>query len=87
MLSGLSPKAAAEKIHLPFALETIYRLRRKLRQGLDLIRTRLCREQSPPVSTHSDPLLQTEEHLRLVFSGSNCPPADFQLSFQLPFLS
>ena len=86
VLAGLSFKAAVEKLRLPFALETVYRLRRGLRRGLALVRTQLCREQSPPVSTHTDPLLQTVEHLRAVFSGSGCPPADFQLHFQRPFL-
>jgi hypothetical protein len=70
LLAGLSFKAAAEK----------------LRQCLASVRTRLCREQSPPVSSQADPLLQTMEHLRVVFSGSDCPPADFQLHFQRPFL-
>jgi hypothetical protein len=86
LLAGLSFKAAAEKLRLPFALETVYRLRRELRQCLASVRTRLCREQSPPVSSQADPLLQTMEHLRVVFSGSDCPPADFQLHFQRPFL-
>lgn len=86
VLAGLSLKAAAEKLRLPFALETVYRLRRGLRQGLASVRTRLCREQSPPASAHADPLLQTVEHLRRVFSCSLCPPADFQLHFQHPLL-
>ena len=85
-LAGLSLKAAAEKIGLPFALETFYRLGRSLRQGLDRVRTRLCGKQSPPVSAHADPLLQTAEHLQSVFPGSPCPPTDFQLLFQQPFL-
>lgn len=86
VLAGLSIKAAAEKLRLPFALETVYRLRRGLRQGLAAVRTRLCREQSPPVGTPTDPLLQTVEHLRVVFSDSACPPAAFQRHFQRPFL-
>ena len=86
VLAGLSFKAAAEKVRLPFALETVYRLRRGLRQCLASVRTRLCREQSPPVSSQTDPLLQTVEHLRAVFPGSSCPPAEFQLHFQRPFL-
>jgi hypothetical protein len=86
VLAGLSIKAAAEKLRLPFALETVYRLRRGLRRCLASVRTRLCREQSPPVSTHTDPLLQTVEHLRAVFRDSECPPAAFQLRFQHPFL-
>jgi len=87
VLAGLSFKAAAEKLRLPFALETVYRLRRGLRQCLASVRTRLCREQSPPVSGQADPLLQTVEHLRLVFSDSECPPAAFQLHFQRSFLN
>lgn len=86
VLAGLSLKAAAEKVRLPFALETIYRLRRRLRRGLDQVRTRLCREQSPPVSTHTDPLMQTVEHLQAVFPDSACPLVAFQLHFQRPFL-
>src|SRR5271169_2211380 len=84
LLAGFSLKAAAEKLRLPFALETIFRLRRGLHRRLDALRTRLCREQSPPASTHPDPLRQTVEHLQTVFAGSPCPPADFQLRFQQP---
>jgi len=86
LLAGLSLKAAAEKLGLPFALETVCQLRRKLRRGLDRLRTLLCREQQPPRSEHPDPLLQTVEHLRAVFPGSDCPPARFQLHFQRPLL-
>lgn len=86
LLAGFSLKAAVEKVRLPFALETMYRLRRGLGRRLDAVRTRLCREQTPPVSAHADPLLQTVEHLQLVFARSACPPADFQLQFQYPFL-
>jgi len=86
VLAGLSIKAAVEKLRLPFALETLYRLRRKLCQRLDGLRTKLCGKQSPPISAHSDPLLQTVEHLQVIFPGSECPPVDFQLHFQQPFL-
>jgi hypothetical protein len=86
LLAGLSLKAAAEKLRLPFALETIYRLGRGLQQRLEGLRTRLYREQSPAASTHPGPLRQTIEHLQTVLSGSPCPPADFQLRFQQPFL-
>jgi hypothetical protein len=85
LLAGLSLKAAVEKLRLPFALETIYRLQRKLKQGLDSVRARLCRRQAPPPSTQTEPLLQTVEHLQTVFSGRPFPPADFQLEFQHPF--
>jgi hypothetical protein len=86
-LAGASLKAAVEKLRLPFALESVYRLRRQLRRGLDRLRSLLCREQQPPESSQSDPVLQTTEHLRAVFSGADCPPAQFQLHFQLPFLA
>jgi hypothetical protein len=86
LLAGLSLKAAVEKLRSPFALETIYRLRRKLRQRLDSLRMRLYREQKPPVSGQADPLLQTVEHLQVAFPRSECPPVDFQLRFQHPFL-
>jgi hypothetical protein len=85
LLAGGSLQAAAEKLRLPFALETVYRLRRKLRQKLDLIRARLCRQQAPPASAQTDALLQTVEHLQAVFPGSECAPAAFQLHFQHPF--
>lgn len=86
VLAGLSVKAAVEKLCLPFALETVYRLRRRLQRGLDQVRARLCRKLPPPVSRQSRPLLQTVEHLRAVFPDSACPPADFQLHFQHPLL-
>ncbi len=85
-LAGASLKAAVEKLRLPFALESVYRLRRKLRQQLDRLRSLLCREQKPPPSAQSDPLLQTAEHLRAVFAHSECPTAAFQLHFQRPLL-
>jgi hypothetical protein len=86
LLAGLSIKAAVEKLRLPFALETFYRLRRKLRQRLDSLRMRLYREQTPPGSACTDPLLQTVEHLQVAFPRSECAPVDFQLHFQHPFL-
>ena len=86
LLTGLSVKAAAEKLRLPFALEAVHQLRRKLDRQLDSWRTRLCREQPPPASAQADPLLHTVEHLQSVFAGQVCPPAAFQLRFQHPFL-
>jgi hypothetical protein len=86
LLAGLSVKAAAEKLRLPFALESVYRLGRKLRQQLTHWRTRLCREQPPPASGWTDPLLQTVEHFQCVFAGEVCPPAAFQLRFQQSFV-
>ena len=85
-LAGLSAKAAAEKANLPFALETVYHLGRKLCRGLARLRTLLCREQAPPASAQDDPVLQSMEHLQKVFPGQECPPAAFQLGFQVPVL-
>jgi hypothetical protein len=86
LLAGLSLQAAAEQSRLPFALETLYRLRLKLGRQLDRLRARLCRQCPPPSSTHCDPLSQTLEHLERAFARSVCPPAEFQLHFQHPFL-
>ena len=86
LLAGRSVKAAAEKLRLPFVLESVYRLGRKLRQQLTRWRTRLCREQPPPVSRRTDPLQQTVEHFQSVFAGEVCPPAAFQLRFQQSFV-
>lgn len=85
LLEGASLKAAAESLRLPFVLETFYRAHRKLRRQLDRLRTRLCRQQEPPMSARSNPLHQSLEHLQALFNGSSCPPADFQLRFQQPF--
>lgn len=86
LLAGVSIKAAVEMLRLPFALEAVYRLRRTLRQRLDVVRARLCRQQSPPASTQTDPLLQTVEHLQSVFPLDRCALSAFQLHFQHPFL-
>jgi DNA invertase Pin-like site-specific DNA recombinase len=50
------------------------------------LRTRLAGRCGPPTVTHADPLHQTLAHLRMVFPRSQCPPAEFQLHFQRPFL-
>ncbi len=84
LLAGAALKAAAEALRTPLALETFYRLRRKLRQRLDFVRACLCQEQTAPGSAQHDPLLQTSEHLQTVFPASGCPIAAFQLRFQRP---
>ena len=86
MLSNISVKAATEQLLLPFTLESLYRVRRTLHRQLDVLRSQLCRQQSPPASAQSVPLLQTIEHLHAAFPGHPCPPAAFQLHFQRPFL-
>jgi hypothetical protein len=85
-LAGLSLRAAAQKLAVPFALETLYRLRRTLRRGLEGLRSLLFRQAEPPRSEQANPLAQTLAHLQSVFPHSQCPPADFQLRYQRPFL-
>jgi hypothetical protein len=80
LLDGHSIKASAK--NLPFALETFYGMRRKLRLSLDVLRTRLLGSLSPPRSARIDPLLETFELLLTVFAGSACPIAAFALRFQ-----
>lgn len=86
LLAGLSLKGATEKLRLPCGLESVYRLRRKLQERLDDLRSKLCGEQPPPASHQTVPLLQTIEQLQAVFAGHPCPPAAFQLHFQRSFL-
>ena len=86
LLAGSSLKAAVEALGPPFALETFYRLRRQLRRRQDALRALLCRKLDPPASAHSDPFLQTAQHLQKAFAPAECPVAGFQLHFQLPLL-
>jgi hypothetical protein len=86
-LAGLSTKAAAEKCGLSFALETLYRLGRKLRDNLARLRPLFCRKAPPPEIAGSDPMLQSMEHLQKLFPREGCPPALFQVTFQTAFLA
>jgi len=86
LLSGRSLKAAAEALGQPFALESLYHLRGRMRLGLSAVRSLLCRQEPPPASSQTDALLHTVEHLRRLFPQSACPVAAFQLRFQRPLL-
>ena len=86
LVTGAALKSAAETLRTAFALETFYRVTRRLRARLDAVRTCLCREQKAPASGHRDPLLQTIEHLQAVFGAGPIAPAAFQLRFQRAFL-
>jgi len=87
LLKGNSIQSAFEAVpSLPFALETCYHLLQRLRDGLSGVRCRLSREQKSPSSAQTDPLLQTVEHLRLLFPKSSCPLVDFQIHFQRPLM-
>jgi hypothetical protein len=85
-LAGQSLRAAAGSLRLPWALESLYHMRTRLRRGLAELRGWLCRRGPPPASAQTDPLLQTVEHLQQVFAGARCPVSEFQLVFQQPFL-
>jgi hypothetical protein len=85
-LAGQSLRAAAGSLHLPWALESLYHVRTRLRRRLAELRGWLCRRGPPPTSGQTDPLLQTVEHLQQVFAGALCPVSEFQLVFQQPFL-
>jgi predicted trehalose synthase len=86
LLTGLALKSAVEALHTAFAVETFYRLQRRLRRRLDVVRAWLCRAQSPPVSGRADPLLQTVEHLQAIAGGATGGVTGYQLRFQQPLL-
>jgi len=86
LLTGAALKSAAEALRAPFALETFYRLRQRLRQRLGSVRVKLHQAQKPPACPHADPLLQTVAHLQHVFGGEADAVSAFQLRFQCPFL-
>jgi hypothetical protein len=86
LVPGGSIKGAVEALGLPFALETLYHLLHRLKARLPQVRFLLYQEQKAPASSQTEPLLQTVEHLRGLFSQSACPATDFQLHFQRPLL-
>ncbi len=84
LLANISVKSTAQAVCPFLPLETCYHLLGRLRLRLDAVRCLLCQRQKPPVSSHSDPLLQTAEHLQSVFPV--CPLIEFQLAFQQALL-
>ena len=88
LLTGASLKAAVHSLALPFALETLYRLRQRLRLRLDVLRPLLCQRQKPPTATgaEADPLLHTLRHVQALFSEAACPLQEFQLLFARPLM-
>jgi hypothetical protein len=86
LLAGGSIKAAVEALSPPFALETLYHLLQRLRRRLPELRSRLCREHRAPESAQSVPLLQTAEHLQIVFANVPCAVESFQQRFQRPLM-
>jgi len=93
LLEGFSLKNAAESLRRPFALETFYQLRKRLRLRMGALRVQLLRATGPPPSCEStDPFMHTLAHLRIAF-GAAVPGgkahgmcAWFQMCFQRPFL-
>jgi hypothetical protein len=86
LLAGVSLKAAVQSLACPFALETFYDLRQRLRQRLDALRPLLYRQQKPPAGSDADPLLHTMRHLQALFPQAVCPPQEFQLLFARPLM-
>ena len=86
MLTGTAVKAAWENLHSVFSLEAAYRLVRRTRARLPFLRPLLCRTIMAPPSTQSDPLLQTIEHLQLIFAAEHDLARAFQTRFQRPLL-
>jgi len=86
LLGGASVQAAAQSFGGVFALETVYRIRQRVRCRLGGVRVCLCREAKPPACALADPLLQTVRHLQAVFGAAVDLVAAFQLRFQCAFL-
>ena len=82
ILTGASLRATAHKQRLPFALETLYGICRRLRHRLDRLRTFLNGLQKPPQSDSTDPLALTIAHLQSSFADSALQA--FQSHFQTP---
>jgi hypothetical protein len=83
-LGGLSIRASWQTVTSPLALDSFYHLLQRLRRRLTVLRTTLSKAHRPPESQHTDPLLQTFEHMRLVFPQAACPTESFQQRFQSP---
>ena len=86
MLAGTAVKTAWENIHSVFSLEAAYRLVRRTRARLAFWRPILSQTLMAPPSTQSDPLLQTIEHLQLIFGAEHDLARAFQIRFQRPLL-
>lgn len=86
LLAGAPIKAAVESLRLPFSLEAVYGIVRRLRRRLDAMRSWLAREQPVPASGQTDPLLQTLSHLQTVFPPDGCALTAYQRHFQQAFL-
>jgi hypothetical protein len=86
LLGGATIKAAAEILRLPFSLEAVYGIVRRLRLRLHALRSLLCREHPAPDSRQTDPLHQTLEHLQHLFPQDIRALAAYQRHFQEPLM-
>lgn len=86
LLGGATLRASAEALRLPFSLEAVYGIVRRLRHRLAAVRSSLCRQQPAPASTQTDPLHQTLEHLQCLCPQNTCALAAYQRHFQRAFL-
>lgn len=77
-------RAAATALHPT----TAYRIFRRVERAQSRLRSRLDRQVRPPESPDApSPLAATLVHLRAAFPHARCPPAEYQLRFQHPFLA
>lgn len=83
-LNGHSIREAWLTTGTPLALETFYHFLQRFRGHVTTLRTALSTAVHPPGSKRSDPLLQTFEHLHVVFPAASCPLEAFQQRFQKP---
>jgi len=83
-LGGLSISASWQTITTPLALDSFYHLLQRLRHRITTLRTILSAVSRPPESKRQDPLLQTFEHLKVVFPKVSCPVEAFHQRFQSP---
>ena len=83
---GLTRKAAGERWLAPWALQTGYRLWKRLCCRQSPLRSLLCRRTPPPACRSQNPVFQLIDHLNLAFPKTTCPIVAFHLHFQQPFL-
>jgi len=84
--NGLSKKRALEKARLAFSQSSAYRLWKEFCVNQSWIRTILSTHSPPPRMSHTaDSTAQVLCHLHVIFP-QQCPIAQFQQTFQKPFL-
>lgn len=72
LLAGLSLKAAAEKLRLPFALETAYRLRRGLRHGFGSYYFALIKDENRVAAEMGNSPAMVHRHYRAMIGNADC---------------